>query len=186
MKMMKCTESEAYLQASFYAYKIEPTAEAATGCAYQAFKKGDIDGAVKFFDEAIQLETDNVKKAEKAYAAAAVLASAKKLSQARSYCQKAISFNENYGAPYILIANLYAMSPNWSDESALNKCTYFAVIDKLQRAKAVHPSVAEEANKLIGTYSGHTPQAKDLFMLGYKQGDRITIGGWIGETTTIR
>ena len=186
MKMMRCTESEAYLQASFYAYKIEPTAEAATGCAYQAFKKGDIDGAVKFFDEAIQLETDNVKKAEKAYAAAAVLASAKKLSQARSYCQKAISFNENYGAPYILIANLYAMSPNWSDESALNKCTYFAVIDKLQRAKAVDPSVAEEANKLIGTYSGHTPQAKDLFMLGYKQGDRITIGGWIGETTTIR
>ena len=90
--------------------------------------------------------------------------------------------SENYGAPYILIANLYAMSPNWSDESALNKCTYFAVIDKLQRAKAVDPSVAEEANKLIGTYSGHTPQAKDLFMLGYKQGDRITIGGWIGET----
>ena len=84
------------------------------------------------------------------------------------------------------IANLYAMSPNWSDESALNKCTYFAVIDKLQRAKQVDPSVAEEANSLIGRYSGHTPQAKDLFMLGYKQGDRITIGGWIGETTTIR
>ncbi len=96
------------------------------------------------------------------------MASAKKLSQARAYAQKAISFNENYGAPYILIAQLYAMSPNWSDESALNKCTYFAVIDKLQRAKAVDPSVAEEANKLIGTYSGHTPQAKDLFMLGYK------------------
>lgn len=186
MKMMKCTESEAYFQASFYSYKMEPTAEAATGCAYQAFKKGDIDNAVKFFDEALELETDNVKKAEKAYATAAVLASAKKLSQARTYCQKAISFNENYGAPYILIANLYAMSPNWSDESALNKCTYFAVIDKLQRAKQVDPSVAEEANTLIGRYSGHTPQAKDLFMLGYKQGDRITIGGWIGETTTIR
>lgn len=186
MKMMRCTDSEAYLQASFYVYKIEPTTEAATGCAYQAFKKGDIDGAVKFFDEAINLEMDNVKKAEKTYAAATVLASAKKLSQARAYCQKAISYNENYGAPYILIANLYAMSPNWSDESALNKCTYFAVIDKLQRAKAVDLSVAEEANKLIGRYSGHTPQAKDLFMLGYKQGDRITIGGWIGETTTIR
>ena len=184
--MMKCTESEAYLQASFYAYKMEPTAEAATGCAYQAFKKGDIDSAVKFFDEAINLETDNIKKAEKAYAAAAVLASAKKLSQARTYCQKAIGLNENYGAPYILIANLYAMSPNWSDESALNKCTYFVIIDKLQRAKQVDPSVAEEANKLIGRYSAHTPQAKDLFMLGYKAGDRITIGGWIGESTTIR
>lgn len=186
MKMMKCTDSDAYQQASFYVYKIEPSAEAATGCAYQAYKKGDIEGAVKFFDEAINLEPDNIKKAEKAYAAASVLASAKKLSQARTYAQKAISYNENYGAPYILIANLYAMSPNWSDESALNKCTYFAVIDKLQRAKSVDPSVAEEANKLIGRYAAYTPAAKDLFMLGYKAGDRITIGGWIGETTTIR
>ena len=186
MKMMKCTDSDAYQQASFYVYKIEPSAEAATGCAYQAYKKGDIDGSVKFFDEAINLETDNAKKAEKAYAAASVLTTAKKLSQARSYAQKAISFNENYGAPYILIANLYAMSPNWSDESALNKCTYFAVIDKLQKAKSVDPSVTEEVNKMISRYSAYTPQAKDLFMLGYKAGDRITIGGWIGESTTIR
>ena len=94
--------------------------------------------------------------------------------------------NENYGDPYMLIAALYATSPNWSDEPALNKCTYFVIIDKLQRAKAVDPSVAEEANKQIALYSAHTPQAKDLFMLGYKAGDRITVGGWIGETTTIR
>ncbi len=186
MRMMKCTESDAYLQASYYAYKIEPTADAATGCAYMAFKKGDIDNAVKFFEESINLETDRAKKADKAYATALVLTTAKRLSQARSYCQKAISYNDSYGAPYILIANLYASNPNWSDEPALNKCTYFVVIDKLQRAKAVDPSCADEANKLIGRYSGHTPQAKDLFMLGYKQGDRITIGGWIGETTTIR
>ena len=47
MKMMKCTESEAYLQASFYAYKMEPTAEAATGCAYQAFKKATAAAPLK-------------------------------------------------------------------------------------------------------------------------------------------
>lgn len=114
------------------------------------------------------------------------MASAKKISQARSYAQKAISFNEDYGAPYILIAQLYAGNYKWNDEPALNKCTFFAAIDKLQRAKAVDPSVAEEANKLISSYSAYTPEAKDLFMLGYKAGDRITIGGWIGETTTIR
>jgi len=114
------------------------------------------------------------------------LMQAKKLSQARSYCQKAMSFKENYGEPYILLAQLYGSNPNWTDEPALNKCTYFVVIDKLQRAKAVDPSVTERANELISTYSRHTPQAKDLFMLGYKAGDRITIGGWIGESTTIR
>ena len=69
---------------------------------------------------------------------------------------------------------------------ALNKCTFFLAIDKLQRAKAVDSSVTEEANKLIQSYSAYTPEAKDLFMLGYKTGDRVNIGGWIGESTTIR
>lgn len=86
----------------------------------------------------------------------------------------------------MLIAQLYATSPNWSDEPALNKCTYFVAIDRLQRAKSVDPSIADEANKLIATYSRYTPAPSDLFMLGYKAGDRITVGGWIGETTTIR
>lgn len=77
LKMMKCTESEAYFQASYYMYKINPTADAAVGCGYQAYKKGDYDTAVKYFDEAINLETDNAKKAEMAYAAAAAMFGAK-------------------------------------------------------------------------------------------------------------
>jgi len=186
LKLMKCNESEVYFKASEYMYQIDPTADAAVGVAYMYYKKGDYDNAVKYFDEALIKETDNDKKAEMAYATAAALMQAKKLSQARAYCQKAIGFKENYGDPYILLAQLYGSNPNWTDEPALNKCTYFVVIDKLQRAKAVDPSVTERANELIGTYSRHTPQAKDLFMLGYKAGDRITISGWIGESTTIR
>lgn len=188
MKMMGCTDEEAYLQASLYAYRIEPTVDAALGCAYMAYKKGDHDGAVKFFDEAIGLEKDNTKKADLAYRAAAILSSAKRLSQSRSYALKALNFDESFGKAHILIATLYATNPTWSDESALNKCTYFVIIDRLQRAKAVSndQAITEEANKLIATYSRYTPAPSDLFMLGYKAGDRVTVGGWIGETTTIR
>ena len=186
MKMMKCTESEAYFQASYYMYKINPTADAATGCGYMAYKKGDFDTAIKYFDEALSLESDSEKKAQLCYIVAASLFNSKKLSQARSYLQKAIGFKENFGDAYILLAQLYASSPNWNDESALNKCTYFVVIDKLQRAKAVDPSVADKANELISTYARYTPKAEDLFMLGIKAGDRVTIGGWIGESTTVR
>ena len=186
MKMMKCTESEAYFQASYYMYKINPTADAATGCGYMAYKKGDFDTAIKYFDEALSLESDSEKKAQLCYIVAASLFNSKKLSQARSYLQKAIGFKENFGDAYILLAQLYASSPNWNDESALNKCTYFVVIDKLQRAKAVDPSVADKANELISTYARYTPKAEDLFMLGIKAGDRVTVGGWIGESTTVR
>ena len=186
MKMMKCTESEAYFQASYYMYKINPTADAATGCGYMAYKKGDFYTAIKYFDEELSLESDSEKKAQLCYIVAASLFNSKKLSQARSYLQKAIGFKENFGDAYILLAQLYASSPNWNDESALNKCTYFVVIDKLQRAKAVDPSVADKANELISTYARYTPKAEDLFMLGIKAGDRVTIGGWIGESTTVR
>lgn len=186
MKMLKCTEQEAYFNASLYAHRIQPTAESAVGCAYMSYKKQNIDDAVKYFDEAIELETDDLKKAEYAYNTAAVLSSIKKYSQARQYAQKAISLNANYGAPYILIAQMYASSPNWSDESALNRCTYFLAIDKLQRAKSVDPSVAEEAQKLINAYAGHTPKTEDLFFLNLKKGDSVQIGGWIGESTVIR
>ncbi|WP_300812023.1 hypothetical protein [uncultured Bacteroides sp.] len=186
LKMMKCNESEVYFKASDYLYRIDPSSDAAVGVAYMYYKKGEYDTAVKYFDEALSMETDDSKKAEIAYITAASFMQAKKLSQARSYCQKAVGFKENYGPAYILLAQVYASSPKWSDEPALNKCTYFLVIDKLQRAKSVDPSVAEEANKLISTYAAYTPQAQDLFMLGYKAGDRITIGGWIGESTTIR
>ena len=186
LRMMKCNESDAYFKASDYLYRIDPTADAAVGVAMMYFKKADYETAVKYLDEALTMETDNAKKAEMAYAAAGALYQAKKLSQARSYCHKSISYKDDYGRPYILLAQMYAANPNWSDEGALNKCVYFLAIDKLQRAKTVDPSLAEEANKLISTYSAYTPQAKDLFMLGYKAGDRVTIGGWIGESTTIR
>ena len=186
LKMMKCNESEVYFRASEYMYQINPTPDAAVGVAYMYYKKGDYNMAVQFFDEALNNETDPAKKSEMAYATALALLSAKKYSQARSYCQKAISFNESFGDAYILMAQAIAGAPNWSDEPALNKCTFFLVIDKLQRAKQVNPECAERAQELINTYAKYTPATKDLFMLGIKAGDRVTIGGWIGESTVVR
>lgn len=186
MRMTGCTESEAYFQASLYSYQIQPTPEAAAGAAAMSYKKGDTDATVKYYEEAANLESDNDKKADYFYKAAAVLSSVKKYSQARNYANKALAAKEDLGAAHILIAQMYGASPNWSDEPALNKCTYYVVIDRLNRAKAVDPSVAEEANRMIRSYSPHTPDISELFMLGYKAGDRITVGGWIGETTTIR
>ena len=186
MELLKCKEEAAYFEASEAAHAMEPTAATAAGCAYMYYKKGDIEKSVSYFDQAIELEEDAVKKADYCYSASIVLFSKKQLSRAKQYALKSISNNAESGKPYILIAQMYASSPNWSDEAALNKCTYFAAIDKLQRAKRVDPSVEEEANKLIGTYSAHTPKDEDLFFLGLKKGNSVTIGGWIGETTTIR
>ena len=111
----------------------------------------------------------------------------KDYDRCRSALQKCIANNANKGDAYILMAQLYAIKYKWSDDNALNRCAFFAAIDKLETAKKVDPSVAEKANSLIKEYKGQTENLiEDLFMLGYKAGDQIQIKGWINETTTIR
>lgn len=187
MGMLDCTESETYYNASEYAHHIAPTAATAAGCAYRYLKRGDMAKSLEYFDQAIELDTVAESKAEYYYKAAMVLNSDRQLSKAKSYIMRAIELNNNKGAYFIFLAhNIYAAAPQWNDEPLLDKCKYFVVLDRLQQAKRVDASVAEEANKLINVYSGYTPAVQDLFMIGKKEGDKIHVGGLINETTTIR
>lgn len=186
MGMLACTESDTYYTASEYAHNIAPTAETAAGCAYRYFKRGDVNKSIEFFDQAIELDSTNLGKAEYCYKAAVILNSDKQLGKAKGYVTRAISLNGNKGAYYILLANIYAAAPRWNDDANLNNCKYFAVLDKLYQAKRVDESVAEEANKMISAYSTHTPAVEELFFLGYKKGDQVKVGGIINETVTIR
>ena len=186
MGMLKCTNEDTYLTASEYALAIQPTSKAAMGCGYRYYKKGEIDKAMELFDQAIELETSVTNKADMCYKVGAVYYGLKKFVKAREYAQKAIALNSKFGQPYILIAQCYAANPNWSEDGVMNRCTYYAALDKLYRAKAIDPSVKKEADKFIGTYKSYLPEISDLFMKGYKSGSTITIGGWINEKTTIQ
>lgn len=186
MGMLSCTESDTYYTASEYAHNIAPTAETAAGCAYRYFKRGDVNKSIEFFDQAIELDSTNLGKAEYSYKAAVILNSDKQLGKAKGYVTRAISLNGNKGAYYILLANIYAAAPRWNDDANLNNCKYYAVLDKLYQAKRVDESVTEEANKMIAAYSTHTPAVEELFFLGYKKGDQVKVGGIINETVTIR
>lgn len=186
MAMLNCTESDVYYTASEYAHHIAPTAATAAGCAYSYLKRGDINKSVEYFDQAIELDSVAESKAEYCYKAAVVLNSDRQLGKAKGYATKAISLNGNKGSYYILLANIYAAAPKWSDEPLIDKCKFFVVLDRLYQAKRVDESVTEEANKMINAYSTHTPSKEDLFFLGKKEGEKIHVGGIINETTTIR
>ena len=188
MAMLRCTNQDAYLAASEYAFEIDPnpTSKAAMGCGYRYFKRGDIDKAMEYFDRAIELETSVTNKSELCYKVADIYYNLNKYGKARTYAQKALALNSKYGAPHIIIAQCYAATSSWSDDNTLNNCTYYLCIDRLERAKSVDPSIRREADKLIASYKKYTPSNEELFMKGYKVGEKVTIGGWINETTTIR
>ncbi len=186
MSMLKCTEQDAYLTASEYALAIEPTSKAAMGCGYRYFKRGETDKAIELFDQAIELESSVTTKAELCYKVGAVHYSLGNYAKARVYANKALSLNSKYGMPHILIAQCYAAKPEWCDDETLNACTYYVCVDRLERAKSVDPSAKKEAEKYIAIYKKHYPKAEEMFMRGHSSGKKITVGGWINETTTIR
>ena len=41
-------------------------------------------------------------------------------------------------------------------------------------------------NAMISRYSAHFPKQSDAFMAGLQNGQRMTVPGWIGESTTVR
>lgn len=188
-RRVRCQEIEAFYAAAGYAYKLEPSADAALGIAKQAVKAKDYDKAIQYFEEAASMETEDVSKAEDYYMIALLASEQNNSSKARQYSLKAVETNPAYGAPLMLIGNLYAKSAKsiYPSDAVLAKTVYYAAIDKFERAKQIDPSVAEEANKLIGIYRAHLPSTEEIFMHpDLEKGKPITIGGWIGERVTIK
>ena len=187
MQMFECNSSDAYFAASEYAHAITPSARTAKALGALYYKqRDDTEKAIEYYNQAIELDEDKNSIAGTYYLMATLYFAKNNYDRSRTCLQKCLQNNPNRGDAYILMAQLYAVKHDWSSEPALNRCAYFAVIDKLEQAKRVDSSVAAKANELISSYKKQTPQADDLFMLGYKVGDQIEIKGWINETTTIR
>jgi tetratricopeptide (TPR) repeat protein len=187
MQMFECNSSDAYFAASEYAHAIQPSARTAKALGALYYKqRDDTEKAIEYYNQAIELDDDKTSIAGTYYLMATLYFAKENYDRSRSCLQKCLQNNPNRGDAYILMAQLYYVKRDWSSEPALNRCAYFAVIDKLEQAKKVDSSVAAKANELISTYKKQCPDANDLFMLGYKVGDQIEIKGWINETTTIR
>ena len=67
-----------------------------------------------------------------------------------------------------------------------SKAVFWAAADKCMKAKQVDPSCADKANGLIRAYTAAFPSMETIFFNDYSEGQSFQVGGWIGESTTIR
>ena len=190
-KRMGCTESDVYFAAAEASHKLQPTEGSAVGCAKMCLKKKEYKDAIEYYEQAVQLADDDYDKADYLYNIAAIYSvNASTYSKARDYARQALKYNSGMGKCYILIGRLYASSkPYGSDAKGkiLNKTVYWAAVDKFQQAKQTDPTLKEEADKLISTYSRYFPTKEEKFDLPGEFGSgSFTVGGWIGESTRVR
>ncbi len=166
-----------------------PPKEGPLKLAYRAYTEGRYKDAVDQFDAFVN-ETDSPEKKAKYNLLIAKIyyGDLKNFRMSRKYALEAAKFRSNWGEPFILIGKLYASSgplcgPGTGWDSQI---VTWPAIDKFKYAKKIDPSVSEEANKWIRTYSKYMPKKEDVFIRRKKVGDSFKVGCWIQETTTIR
>ncbi len=188
LRRVRCQEIDVYFAASRYVHINQPTAESAVGLGKQAFRDKDFDAAVKYFEEAANLEVDADSKAEDYYMIAVMLNDQNNYSRARQYCLKALEYKPNYGAAYLLIGQMYASTIKsiYPNDNVMARAAYNVAIDKFEKARQ-DPETAEQANRYIASYRAHLPSTEEIFMHpDLEKGKPFVVGGWIGERTTIR
>jgi len=181
----KCDASPLFAKASEKLYSLEPSAEAAYNMARLFVKADQLDKAETYYKQAVDLEKDQINLA-KYYLELGQL-NFQKPQLAKSYLKKSIENNPSAGKTYIMLGDIYAHNSKSYGESDFEKSQVFWVaVDYYAKAKKADPTVEAEANQKIGTYSQYFPPKEEIFFNGLTVGQSITLGGWIGESTTIR
>ncbi|MDQ3192957.1 MAG: hypothetical protein M3Q58_15320 [Bacteroidota bacterium] len=182
-----CAADQLYLEAVINLDKLEPSANSKAKIAKMNLAKGSFNEAVKFYNQAIDLENDNNQKAQYYYELAIVNVKMGQYSSARANAQKAIGLRPGWGKPYIVIGDAYVSSAKDCGETEFFQSTvYWIGVDKYNQAKSIDPSSAKDANARIATYSKYFPMKTDIFFNNLKEGESYTVGCWINESTKIR
>ncbi len=180
-----CTDLELYYNAASVLHELNPSEESAYSLGVN--QKENCSKAVEYFKQAADLSSNDENKQKYFLLAADCYKKMNQYSNARTYAQKALTINPNLGKAYILIGSCYVSSAGQcGDNPCTQKAAYWLAVDKFIKAKQVDPEIAEEANKLINTYSGYFPGKEDCFFYQITEGNSYTVNCWINETTTVR
>ena len=180
-----CTEHKLFLDAAVRLNELEPSPEASYSLGIKFFKDRKWSDAATFFEQATK--TDNNDRKYRAYRNLGMCyQNMGSLGRARDIFRRAAQVDPTNGEPYLLIAMLYAESAKQFSGEIESKAVFWAAVDKCQKAKSIDPSCAERANSLIRAYTAAFPSMETIFFNDYNEGQTFQVGGWIGETTTIR
>lgn len=178
--------------------ELEPTLESATKLAELEKSNANYALAERYFNEAVSRTDDNDRKKSLYLELADVQRNQGKLREARNTTQQVLQIDPNYGLAYLHMATVYGEAVSRCTEGrkleATDKVVYWLVLDYLNKAKSVDPSVASSVNRQLPTYESAAPTAEDkFFTLGYEAGQKVKVDGslnscysWINETVTVR
>jgi len=176
----KCYKGEIFTKAVEVIYINEKTASIARILADRAFSAGDEAGGIKYLNEAIELETDPVKKADDIFRLARMASKRGALGEARTLALKSASADASKASEaYSFIGDLYMSSHKAcsSGDAVQSRAVFLAAYDMYAKGGD---------GKGMANAKDQFPSITDAFTLGKKEGDVLSVGCWINTSTTLR
>ena len=192
VKMMSitegCTDNDLFLNAVTTMYTLEPSHTSAYFLYKLYSSREDVDNAVKYMEEAISSEESDVETdANYNFELAAFCYKNGRNAKAIEAAQKTVELSDALdGKAYLLMGTIWGTLPCPGNEIE-TRSKYWVAVDYMVKAKNADPTLAEDANNLIGQYSAYYPQTAEAFMYDVTDGQAYTVScSGLRATTTVR
>jgi len=180
-----CTDDPLFIKLVEQLHNLEPSAKSAKYLGILALKNGDTKGAINYFNQSADLETENSEKADVYRRIANLYKKQGSYGQARSFYNKVLDLEPSCGRCYLNIAAMYNSSANNCGDSNFNKrAVYWLAAKTAEKAARVNPSLKKNATAAAANYRGKAPSKSEIFTEG-KAGQTIKIGCWIGRNVSV-
>ncbi|HLV39687.1 hypothetical protein [Xanthomarina sp.] len=185
MSAKECTDDPLFFKLVNAYHKLSPSANSAYYLGILKDKEGKTSEAIRFYEQAISLESDSFKKARLYERIGDKLKSQGNFGQARGYFRNALKFNPSNGRPHLKIADMYSRSANNCGDTNFNKrAVFWLAALEAEKAGRVDPTLRSASEQAAVSYRHKAPQKSEIFEAG-NGGQKINIGCWIGDSVTV-
>jgi len=175
----KCTSDPVAVEAATIIGEAEPNAAIYKFLAQKATGDKDYDKAVELYEKSAELSDDNLKKSEIYISVGKIMASKGRKTTARDFARKALASDPSNSDAYKLIGDLYMNSFEDCKKGVSkveDRAIFIAAYNMYKKAGSSTGMVNAKAQ---------FPSIDEIFSEGYKEGQSLSTGCWVGETVSL-
>lgn len=185
MYAKECTDDALYIKLVKAYDAAAPSADTKVFVADLLMKDGKESEAFKYLEQAYSLETNAIKKANRAVKIGITLKNKGRYAQARTYFDNSLKLNPSNGRPHLLIAAMYNASANNCGDTNFNKrAVFWLAAQEAEKAGRLDPTLRGLSAQSATSYEAKAPTRSEIFESG-KSGETINIGCWIGRSVKV-
>ena len=180
-----CTGTDFYYNVAVKLFANDRSAVNAVRLAELNVARNNIERATSYFTEAYNRDTSRLARSEVITRVAVMELERGRRQDARDRAEHAWQLNNRNGRALLILAECYAGAEIGSAYD--NHSAYWVAVDYLQAAAQVDPSLKEEADEKIRSYSQLFPTREECFYRKIlDEGIVVNVGSWINEVTRVR